>query len=268
MPKLSERVPALRQERPLKLLTIIYCHDVQLQDLFFLFTLSPTKNTSKERGNLDQDLILGKLHFPKELIPFIIISTIVFNKIHHQKSLSDLWDAETHSKLWMRGHITWQRGRGHKYTSVRRRHKASGDVRGVTCKQWHQGPMCRADTTGTVACDTLIQCLKQRSTLASSYQNCTNTTKQKNVTVWKGYSWTRIIGTAAFLHVQNFKITRIFQYVHDIRSVIEAKYKVSLWLQYQVGKAGKESQECFVHLLDQDFLTTSLYAPITNPCIQ
>lgn len=183
MPKLSERVAALRQERPLKLLFIICCHDVQLQDLFFLFTLSPTKNTRKEGGNLDQDLILGKLHFSKELIPFIIISTIVFNKIYHQKSLSDLWDAETHSKLWMRGHITRQRGRGYKAASVRRRQKVSGDVKGATCKQWHLGPVCRADTTGTVACDTPVQCLKRGSALASSCPNGTTATKQRNATV-------------------------------------------------------------------------------------
>lgn len=208
MPKLSERVAALRQERPLKLLTIIYCHDVQLQDLFFLFTLSPKKNTRKEGGNLDQDLILGKFYLPKELILFII-STIVFNKIYHQKSLSDLWDTETHSKLWTRGHITWQRGRGHKAASVRRKQKVSGDAKWATCKQWHLGSICRADTTGTVACDTPAQCLKQRSALASSCPSGTPATKHRNATVWKGYPWTRITGTAAFLNMQNFKITQI-----------------------------------------------------------
>lgn len=133
MPILSGSVAALQQERSLKLLTIIYCHDVQLCDLFFLLSLSPTKNTGEEGGNPDQDLILGKTLFPKELIPFIIYIT-VFNKIPHQRTLSHPRDAETRSKLWRGRHITWQRDRGRKAASARRRHKASEDG-GGSCSQ-------------------------------------------------------------------------------------------------------------------------------------
>lgn len=71
---------------------------------------------------------LEKLHFPKELIPVVIISITVFSKIHHQRTLSHPWDAETHGKLWRGKHITWQRDGGHKAASARRKHKASEDA--------------------------------------------------------------------------------------------------------------------------------------------
>lgn len=176
----------------------------------FSYSHSPSKNTRKERGNFDQDLILGKLHFPKELTPFFIISTIIFNKIHHQKCCSDLWGAETHSKLWMREHIIWQRGRGHKATSVRRRHEASGDVKGATCKQWHLAPMCRYHRH----CHPWHTYAKSETTLSFGLQLpfvVQILQSKRNATVWKGYSWTRITGTAAFLHIQNFKTTLIVQ---------------------------------------------------------
>lgn len=66
------RVAVLRQGRPLKLLTIINCHDVQLRDLFFLLSLSSyflslhtkeKKNTRKEEGFTDHYLIPEEIPF-------------------------------------------------------------------------------------------------------------------------------------------------------------------------------------------------------------
>lgn len=113
------RVAVLRQGRPLKLLTIINCHDVQLRDLFFLLSLSSyflslhTKEKKKTQGKRKDSQTttwyLRKFHFPMELIHFIIIISIpIFNKIAHQKTLvsprhRDTWQALERKAQYLAG---------------------------------------------------------------------------------------------------------------------------------------------------------------------
>lgn len=146
---------------------------------------------------------LGKLYFPKELIPFIIYIT-VFNNISHQRTLSHPRDAETRSKLWRGRHITWQRDRGHKAASARRRHKASEDG-GGSCPQavapspnlqsrhWFQNHRHYLLQHAHVVSDAT---LRLGHWLPERYKYY----KEKNATMWKRHSWTRITGSSFPAH--------------------------------------------------------------------
>lgn len=121
MPKLSGRVAALRQERPLKLLTTIYCHDVQATwPVFPIFPLSYTKHRGggrEFRPRLDtwRKSILLRNWFLLLLLPWDPSPEDSLTSLRHGTSSG------------VEGTLPRQRDRGHKAPSATRRHEVSGD---------------------------------------------------------------------------------------------------------------------------------------------
>lgn len=152
------------------------------------------KTQGKREETWPRAWYLGKIYFPKELIPFIMISITVFNKTRHQRTLSHLWAAETQASSEGKGILLGRETEGTRLPLP------GGGIRppGMVAL------ICRGDTgsrnTGAISCDILMQRLTQHLALASGCHNDTNTTKKKNATVWKGYSKTRITDSSFSVH--------------------------------------------------------------------